>query len=186
MARSHHPHSRRDPRSLRPRGDPRGPREAGPGPASISWFAKQYTVLLTTYKRDGTPVGTPVSMAVEGDHAYIRTYGSAWKAKRMRNNPVVDIAPATLGGKPTGPAVKARTHLLTEGSGEAKHAARLLTRKHPVLHGVIVPLGHRLKRDKTLHYEVRLVAEDERYPEAGGTGPAPGPGHDPDSGTGPG
>ena len=28
--------------------------------------------LLTTYKRDGTPVGTPVSIAFEGDRAFFR------------------------------------------------------------------------------------------------------------------
>jgi hypothetical protein len=28
------------------------------------------TVLLTTYKRDGTPVGTPVSIAFDGDRAF--------------------------------------------------------------------------------------------------------------------
>jgi len=30
-------------------------------------FVRQKTVLLTSYRRDGTPVGTPVSVAVDGD-----------------------------------------------------------------------------------------------------------------------
>lgn len=30
-------------------------------------FVRQNTVLLTSYKRDGTPVGTPVHIAVDGD-----------------------------------------------------------------------------------------------------------------------
>jgi hypothetical protein len=30
------------------------------------------TILLTTYKRDGTPVETPVSIAFEGDRAFFR------------------------------------------------------------------------------------------------------------------
>ncbi|HVW43223.1 MAG TPA: PPOX class F420-dependent oxidoreductase [Amycolatopsis sp.] len=118
-------------------------------------FASQRTVLLTTFKRDGSPVGTPVSIAVEGDHAYIRTFDKAWKAKRMRNNPEVDIAPSTTGGKPTGDAVRARVTLLD--GDEARHAARLLARKHPFLHGVAVPLFHKLRGYRTLHYRVRLV-----------------------------
>ena len=36
-------------------------------------FIRQWTVLLTTYRRDGTPVGTAVNIAVDGDRAYVRT-----------------------------------------------------------------------------------------------------------------
>src|SRR5438477_8753926 len=96
--------------------------EITPG-SEFERFARQPTVLLTTYRRDGTPVGTPVSIAVEGDHAFIRTYDRAWKAKRLRNNPDVEVAPSTALGKQTGGAVRARARLL-DGE-EAQHAARL-------------------------------------------------------------
>ncbi len=33
----------------------------------------QRAVLLTSYRRDGTPVGTAVNMAVDGDRAFVRT-----------------------------------------------------------------------------------------------------------------
>jgi uncharacterized protein len=54
------------------------------------------TILLTTYKRDGTPVPTPVSVAFDGDRAFFRSYDQAWKTKRLRNDARVEIAPATL------------------------------------------------------------------------------------------
>ncbi|MEV3861582.1 PPOX class F420-dependent oxidoreductase [Streptomyces sp. NPDC050095] len=120
-------------------------------------LVKQYAVLLTTHKKDGTGVGTPVNIVIEGDHAYFRTYGKAWKVRRMRNNPEVEIAPSTLRGRPTGPALKARVRLLDHGSAEEKHAAHLIRRKHPVMQGLGVPLAHRMKRDRTLHYEVRVL-----------------------------
>jgi uncharacterized protein len=113
-------------------------------------FIHQRTILLTSYRRDGTPVGTPVSIAVAGDRAYVRTWDIAWKVKRMRRNPVVAIAPSTWRGKVTGPAVSARARLLT--GEEAAHAARLLRQKHPLLHGVLVPLMHRLRRNRTVHF----------------------------------
>jgi PPOX class probable F420-dependent enzyme len=119
-------------------------------------FRKQFAILLTTHKRDGTGVGTPVSIAVEGDHAYLRTYAKAWKATRMRNNPEVEIAPSTIRGVPTGPPVKAQVRLLDQ-KVENKHAAKLLARKYPVLQGVLVPLAHLVQRQKTLHYELRLL-----------------------------
>jgi uncharacterized protein len=120
--------------------------------AALEPFVEQKTILLTTYKRDGSPVGTPISIAVEGDHAYIRTYDHAWKAKRMRNNPHVEIASSTTMGKATGAAIRGRVRLL-EGD-EARHAARLLARKNPVLQRIFVPTYHRLRGYRTLHYEL--------------------------------
>ncbi|MFK0169175.1 PPOX class F420-dependent oxidoreductase [Streptomyces sp. NPDC090306] len=117
-------------------------------------FVKQYTARLTTYKRDGTGVPTPVNVAVEGDHAYFRTPGTTWKVKRLRNNPEVDLEPSTFRGVATGPAVHARARLLDPGSDEDRRAARLLRRKHPVVQGLLVPLSHKVMRARTLHYEI--------------------------------
>ncbi|HSD78819.1 MAG TPA: PPOX class F420-dependent oxidoreductase, partial [Solirubrobacteraceae bacterium] len=117
---------------------------------SFEPFRSRRTALLTTYKRDGTPVATPVTIAVDGDRAYVRTWDSAWKAKRMRNNPAVLVAPATVRGHPTGDAIAARSRLL-EGD-EAKRAARAIARRQPILQGVLVPLFHRLMRYRTLQY----------------------------------
>jgi len=110
------------------------------------------TILLTTYKRDGTPVGTPVSIAFDGDRAFFRSYDKAWKTKRLRNNPQVEFAAATLRGKTTGPPVRGCATLL---AGEQAHiAARALARRHRMLQGILVPLAHRLRGYRTLHYEL--------------------------------
>jgi PPOX class probable F420-dependent enzyme len=112
------------------------------------------TVLLTTYKRDGTAVGTPVSIAFDGDRAFFRSYDKAWKTRRLRHNPRAQVAPSTLRGRPTGPAIQARATLL-EGE-QARVAARALARRHRVLQAILVPAAHRLMRYRTLHYELRL------------------------------
>ena len=64
------------------------------------------TISLTTYKRDGTPVGTPVSIAFEGDRAFSRSYDKAWKTKRLRHNPHVQVAASTMRGRRTGPSYR--------------------------------------------------------------------------------
>ena len=115
----------------------------------------QKYVLLTTYRRDGTPVGTPVNIAVDGDRAFVRTWNTAWKVQRVRNNPEVEVAPSTLRGKPTGPAIRARARIL-EGD-EPVYAGRTIARKHRILHGFLVPLVHRLRRNKTVHLELKPV-----------------------------
>jgi uncharacterized protein len=57
------------------------------------------TILLTTYKRDGTAVDTPVSIAFDGDRAFFRSYDKAWKTKRLRHDPRVRAARSTFRGK---------------------------------------------------------------------------------------
>jgi len=54
--------------------------------SALEPLVSQRTVLLTTYRRNGAPVGTPVNIAVEGDRAFVRTFDKAWKLKRIRNN----------------------------------------------------------------------------------------------------
>ncbi|KOV66268.1 PPOX class F420-dependent oxidoreductase [Streptomyces sp. MMG1121] len=138
---------------------------------ALTPFVRQYTALLTTHKRDGTGVGTPVNIAVEGDHAYFRTPGSTWKVKRIRGNPEVELAPSTVRGAPTGPQIHARARLLDRGSPEDRHASKLLRHKYPLTQGVLVPLAHKLMRTSTLHYEVRPVAQEPpagKWAEPGG------------------
>ena len=121
------------------------------------------TILLTTYRRDGTPVATPVSIAFDGDRAYFRSYHKAWKTKRLARNPQVEAAPSTFRGKRTGVAVRGEAHLLT--NDRARTAARALARRHRVLQGILVPLAHRVMRYRTMHYEVVPSCMTER-PEA--------------------
>jgi PPOX class probable F420-dependent enzyme len=111
------------------------------------------TVLLTTYKRDGTGVDTPVSIAFDGDRAFFGSYHKAWKTKRLRNNPRVEIAASNLRGQRKGPAIHARATLL-EGE-QARTAASALKRSHPVLQAVLVPVFHRLLRYRTMHYALQ-------------------------------
>lgn len=110
------------------------------------------TILLTTYKRDGTPVPTPVSIAFGDGRAFFRSFDKAWKTKRLRNNPRVEVAASTLRGRPTGPPIQARATLLD--GAQARVAAKALARRHRVLQGILVPAAHRLLRYRTMHYEL--------------------------------
>lgn len=123
--------------------------------STLSSLKDTKTILLTTYKRDGTPVGTPVSIAFDGDRAFFRSYHKAWKTKRLRNNPNVQVAPATVKGTPTGPALDARATLLD--GDQARVAARALARRHRVLQAVVVPVMHRVARYRTMHYELHAA-----------------------------
>jgi PPOX class probable F420-dependent enzyme len=81
-----------------------------------------------------------------------RSHDKAWKTKRLRNNPQVEVAASTLRGKRTGPPVHARATLL-DGE-QARFAAQVLARRYRVLQGLLVPQAHRLMRYQTMHYEL--------------------------------
>jgi PPOX class probable F420-dependent enzyme len=118
-------------------------------------FVEQKTVALTTFRRDGSPVRAPVSLAVDGARAVFRTPKNAGKVRRLRSNPLAQVAPCTSRGTPTGPAIRGTVRRL-EGD-DAREAAWLLRTKHPLLHGVLVPATHRLARTRTgrtVHYEL--------------------------------
>lgn len=121
---------------------------------TLETLGRQRAVVLETRKRDGTWVATPVSIVVDGGRAFFRTYDAAGKAKRLRNFPAVRVAPASLRGRPTGPAVAGTARLLDDG--EAVRVRALLAAKHPWLHGRLVPALHRRKGWRTLHYELEL------------------------------
>ena len=59
-------------------------------------------IALTTYRRDGTPVTTPVWAAAEGESLYLFSNAAAGKVKRLRNSSRAAIAPCTATGKVTG------------------------------------------------------------------------------------
>jgi PPOX class probable F420-dependent enzyme len=84
--------------------------------------------VLTTYRRNGQPVATPVWFALDGDRAVFFTGPRTGKAKRIRNNPHVEMAPSTARGKAIGPSVSVTARLL--GGAEAAAAARALEAKY--------------------------------------------------------
>ena len=120
----------------------------------IDTLGRQRAVLLETRKRDGTWVGTPVSIVVADGRAFFRTYDASGKAKRLRNFPEVRVAPSTMRGRPTGPSVTGTARLLDDD--EAVRVRALLAEKYPWLHGRLVPAMHRRKGWRTLHYELEL------------------------------
>lgn len=119
----------------------------------VRHLARTKTAVLTSYKQDGTPVPTPVSVAVRNERVFFRTYDKAWKVKRLRRDPRIELTPSTFRGKPRGMPQQARARLLQTESdiALARHA---LAKRHPFLQALAVPLIHRLARYETLHYEV--------------------------------
>jgi PPOX class probable F420-dependent enzyme len=85
-------------------------------------------VALTTYRRDGTPVTTPVWAAAEGESLYLFSNAAAGKVKRLRNSSRATVAPCTATGKVTGAQFPAEAFNLA--SDQMPKVWRLLTKKY--------------------------------------------------------
>jgi uncharacterized protein len=121
-------------------------------PEALDGLRRRRTALLTTYRRDSTPVSTPVMIAAVGERLVFFTFHSAAKVNRLRSDPRVLAAPSTFSGAPRGEAVSGRARPLTgRDSGVAR---RVLAHRSPVLVGLFVPLVFRLARLRPLYYAV--------------------------------
>ena len=88
----------------------------------------QKYISLTTFRKTGAGVPTPVWFGEEADKLYVMTRGTMGKAKRIRNNPQVKIAPCTIRGQVTGPEFSATARVLPPE--EHKHARETINGKY--------------------------------------------------------
>lgn len=102
--------------------------EQTPGPSAFAALAGHKYISLTTYRKTGVTVPTPVWFAMEGDRLYVFSAGEAGKVKRIRRNPRVTVAPCTARGAPVGPAVEGTARILS--GEEATWAWRALRRQY--------------------------------------------------------
>lgn len=80
----------------------------------LETLARGKYLSLTTFRRDGTPVATPVWLARQGDELVAFTAQSTGKAKRLRNSGRVLLAPCDMRGRLTGDAVAGTARLLDD------------------------------------------------------------------------
>jgi PPOX class probable F420-dependent enzyme len=88
------------------------------------------TVSLTTFRRDGRGVATPVWFAIDGGELFTLTPPSTAKVKRIRNGSRVVIAPCDTRGRipADAPSAEGTARLLDE-AGTA-HARELMARRY--------------------------------------------------------
>jgi len=97
---------------------------------SLQELARAKRTLLISFRRDGTPVPTPVWAAPAGGVLYVRSERSSGKVKRLRNDARLLLAPCTLRGEPLGAPLEARGRVL-EPDEEAL-AERALARRYGI------------------------------------------------------
>src|SRR5450755_3332244 len=105
-------------------------------PDAISQFAKAKYLSLETFRKTGVGVRTPVWFAEDAAAGapatfYVYTLPDSGKAKRIRNNPKVRIAPCNMRGDLRGAWVDARARVC-EGT-EVEKGQELLNQKYGLM-----------------------------------------------------
>jgi PPOX class probable F420-dependent enzyme len=121
-----------------------------------------HTVLLTSFRRNGQAVGTPVGMRSANNKLYFMTPASTWKARRLAHTPHVRLALCTFQGKVLSPSAEGTARRLA--APEAKRGRKLMC-VGP--YGFLMNLFFLLRYpgDKTAVYEVSLHVERQREAE---------------------
>jgi PPOX class probable F420-dependent enzyme len=94
---------------------PAGARTIAQAPRTGTWaeVAAHKRTLLTTFRRSGVAVSTPVWAAESDGRFYVRSERTAGKVKRLRKDSHVLIAPCTVRGKPLGAPLEATASVVS-------------------------------------------------------------------------
>ncbi|MFC4034427.1 PPOX class F420-dependent oxidoreductase [Streptomyces polygonati] len=125
------------------------------GRADLEHLTSGKYVLITTFRRDGSEVPTPVWVIRDGDALGIWTVATSGKVKRLRNRADVLVSACDVRGNPSGEPVPGHAEIL---DGErTRHYRGLLGRKYGLL-GRLTLLGSRLRRgaDGTVGIRITL------------------------------
>jgi uncharacterized protein len=102
---------------------------------------------VTSYKRDGTGVATPVWFVSDGSRLFAFTDLHSAKVKRIRRNPHVLVASCRPGGKLRSEPVSANAEVLT-ADAELERVKKLLLARYKITYPVVMlfyRLGRRLR-----------------------------------------
>jgi PPOX class probable F420-dependent enzyme len=93
-------------------------------------IARSRYVSLTTYRKDGTAVASPVWQATSGDLMYIVSDADAWKVRRIRRDSRVRVTVCDFRGRIAdgAPTAEGNAHLLDDDGTQTARA--IVARKY--------------------------------------------------------
>ena len=137
----------------RPTAEPAAGGQPRPAPPQ---FTGKY-LSLTTFKRDGTGVATPVWFVAEAGTILVVTGAESHKVRRIHHNPAVTVAECTASGRLRSSPVPARAQILPRH--QAPRARQLMARKYRLDQIVILPVYRAVQtiRHRRRHHTESVV-----------------------------
>jgi len=115
-----------------------------------SLLEKKY-INLTTYRKNGEGVDTPVLFSEKDGKLYVETQASRYKVVRIINNPKVQYAPCAARGEVQGPVMEGTARVLSKSEKEI--AITTLRKKYFRLR-LLDKFKSKKKKDKDVHLEI--------------------------------
>ncbi len=121
----------------------------------LSQFEKQQYLNIETYRKNGQAVKTPVWFAQDGETLHIWTQADSGKAKRIRANGTVRVAPATASGEPTGEWLNAGAQA-DESKEAVDYVKKLMTAKYGLMFHIFGFIGRMRGGSKYTNIRVQI------------------------------
>jgi uncharacterized protein len=124
---------------------------------ALESLATEKYVLLTTFRKDGRAVPTPVWVVRDGDALAVWTPADSGKVKRIRRSGKVTVAPCDLRGKPHGASVPGQARVTDAAT--SSHVRDLMKKKYGLV-GRLSMLGSRIRRGTEGTVGIRILLAD--------------------------
>jgi PPOX class probable F420-dependent enzyme len=121
--------------------------------ASLDTLGSGKYLLITSYRKNGSGVATPVWVVRDGAALGAWTAADSWKVKRIRDRPDILVGPCDVRGRPTGGQIPATAEILD--SAETARYRQLVARKYGLI-GRLTLFGSRLRRGERGTVGIRI------------------------------
>ena len=134
----------------------------------LDQLARERFVSLTTYRRNGDGVATPVWVARDGEALIVLTPEASYKVGRIRRDPRVRLTPSSRTGrvKDTGPAVDGTAEIVA-GPAETQRQRDLIRRKYGWEYRVTMVIERLLARQQKPRVILRISVPSRSAPPQG-------------------
>jgi PPOX class probable F420-dependent enzyme len=115
-------------------------------------------VSLTTFRKSGVPVSTPVWIARDGDTLIVTTPTESGKVKRLRNNASVTVQPCSRTGKTADGSVPVSgVAAITGDSPSVERLSAVFRKKYPIEYRVFMVIESIVAKRRKPRVILRIV-----------------------------
>ncbi|GAA2720678.1 PPOX class F420-dependent oxidoreductase [Cellulomonas aerilata] len=132
-----------------------------PARPTLDDLGREPFVSLTTFRRTGAPVSTPVWIARDGDALAVTTPSASGKVKRLRHTPRVELRPCSRTGtvKEGAPTSRGVAQIVSD-AGTARRLTGLVRGKYPVEYRVMMLVERLVARGRRDRVVLRITVTD--------------------------
>ncbi len=134
------------------------PTEPTPDPLTV--FAREPFMSLTTFRRNGEGVSTPVWVVRDGDVLLVTTVDGTGKVKRLRRDDRVELVACSRSGRvaPEAPRFAGRGEVLT-APADVQHVRDMLAPKYGLQYRLVTLLERLPRRNPRARVGLRITPD---------------------------